>query len=40
MTARFRREPSLTIVPCRFGNDANLIGACITYGSQKGRTRG
>ena len=31
MTARFRRTLPVDIVPCQFSNDANLIGAYITY---------
>ncbi len=37
MTARFRTALPLEAVPCAFGNDANLIGACVTYGSLTGK---
>lgn len=37
MTARFRRTLSVEIVPCQFSNDANLIGAYITYETVAGK---
>ena len=39
MSARYRPSLPLEIVPCRFGNDANLIGAFITYKAVDGEKR-
>ncbi len=36
MPVRFRFSLPLEIVPCQFGNDANMIGAYITYATVDG----